>query len=165
MQKAIRRNKPDIAGYFAIDLFMSGFKDYVWRRLLTISAEDCHDETITTEVYNLYRSYILITEKNDKLPKGRVFVAKAVIILCRTPKSRDADHLTNLVYDKDMLDETKLIEFLTELDDSDKKEVPDYTYDIHTKKGRIMGKTKKDFFTDEFNGLEPKQKGLFDNLI
>ena len=41
LQKAIRRADARLAGYWAIELFESGFRDYLWRRLLTISAEDC----------------------------------------------------------------------------------------------------------------------------
>ena len=41
MQKAIRRSDARLAGYWALELWESGFGQYVWRRLLTISAEDC----------------------------------------------------------------------------------------------------------------------------
>jgi len=49
MQKAIRRGDERLAGYFTIELFESGFEQYAWRRLLTISAEDCA-RIITQEV-------------------------------------------------------------------------------------------------------------------
>ena len=42
LQKAIRRNETAIAGYFALELLESGYHNYVWKKLLTISAEDCH---------------------------------------------------------------------------------------------------------------------------
>jgi replication-associated recombination protein RarA len=41
MQKAIRRGDAKLAGYWALELWASGFGQYVWRRLLTESAEDC----------------------------------------------------------------------------------------------------------------------------
>ena len=37
MQKAIRRGDARVAGYFAIEMFESGFDQYCWRRLLTVS--------------------------------------------------------------------------------------------------------------------------------
>ncbi len=40
--------------------------------------------------------------------KGRVFLAKAVIILCQAQKCRDADHLVCFVHDADMLGAEKL---------------------------------------------------------
>lgn len=165
LQKSIRRNKPDIAGFFALELFMSNYQEYVWKRLLTISAEDCYSSTITTEIYNLYRSYILVKGVNKDVGKCRIFLAKAVLILCRDPKNRDADHLTNLVYDRKNIDEKEVEKYLKSITDSERKQIPEYTFDIHTKRGRIMGKTKEQFFQDEFNALEPKQKGLFDVLV
>jgi replication-associated recombination protein RarA len=41
MQKAIRRGDAKLAGYWALELWASGYGQYVWRRLLTVSAEDC----------------------------------------------------------------------------------------------------------------------------
>jgi hypothetical protein len=41
MQKAVRRGDAKLAGYWALELWASGFGQYVWRRLLTVSAEDC----------------------------------------------------------------------------------------------------------------------------
>jgi hypothetical protein len=41
MQKAIRRGDARMAGYWALELWASGFGQYVWRRLLTVSAENC----------------------------------------------------------------------------------------------------------------------------
>jgi len=34
-----------------------------------------------------------------KQPRGRIFISKAVILLCAARKNRDADHLQNFVYD------------------------------------------------------------------
>ena len=42
MQKAIRRADAKVAGFFALELWSSGYLDYVWKRLFTISAEDCY---------------------------------------------------------------------------------------------------------------------------
>ena len=100
MQKAIRRADTQLAGYWALELWASGFGNYVWKRLLTVSAEDCWG-LITAEVKALHDSYLIV---NDNVParkaKGRIFISKAVIILCAAKKSRDPDHLQNLVYDQ-----------------------------------------------------------------
>ena len=45
------------AGYWPIDLFESNFAEYAWRRLLTISAEDCW---VTHEIEALYRAWKVI---------------------------------------------------------------------------------------------------------
>jgi replication-associated recombination protein RarA len=163
MQKAIRRNDPKIAGYFALELYHSGFFNYVWKRLLTISAEDCYGVTITTEVYNLYRSFMLINDGRPEPDKGRIFISKAVIILCRTPKSRDADHLQNLVYDKNQVSSEETDSMIRAAREEN-FQIPEYAFDIHTKKGRYLGKTKKAFFLEEYDALKPRARGLFDGF-
>lgn len=165
MQKAIRRANVKMAGYFAIELWESGYRDYVWKRLLTVSAEDCAG-IITKEVFALYKSHQLVNKPKHKTPKGRVFVVKAVILLCQQMKSRDADHLTNFVYDKKKsLSDEAINECLRNADVSEKKEIPEYAYDYHTRQGKLVGKTKKDFFIEEFAALKPRQPGLFDHLV
>lgn len=163
LQKAIRRNDAKIAGYFGIELWESNFKEYVWKRILTISAEDCYG-IITKEILSLYEAYKIINKgKGDE--KGRIFLSKAIIILCNQEKSRDADHLTNLVYDKKIgITDEELENFMNE---SRKNQIdpPEYAFDVHTQKGKAQGKTKDDFFIEEFESLKPRQPGLFDNLI
>lgn len=159
MQKAIRRADAKVAGYFALELWHSGYRDYVWKRLFTISAEDCYG-LITSEIEALWQGHELVNNK-AKSPKGRIFVSKAIILLCEVRKSRDADHLQNLIYDRKEVDVQKWI-------DDVRKEpilIPDYTYDVHTRKGKMMGRTKAEFFKEEFYALKPRQPGLFDDLI
>ena len=159
MQKAVRRSDARVAGYFALELWESGYTDYVWRRLFTISAEDCYG-IITTEIESLFKAYCFINE-NAKAPKGRVFLSKAVILLCECRKSRDADHLSNLIYDRKDCDVEKWLEDVR----ISPIAVPEYTYDVHTRRGKMRGKTKADFFRDELEALRPREKGLFDDLI
>lgn len=161
LQKAIRRSDARVAGFFALELWHSGYSDYVWKRLLTISAEDCYG-LITREIMALKQSYDFINKGNKKDPKGRVFISKAVILLSDVRKSRDADHLSNLVYDrKDVVDIDKWIQEVR----AELQMIPDYTYDCHTLKGKMMGKTKEQFFKDEFNALQPRERGLFDEYF
>lgn len=162
MQKAIRRNDAKVAGYFALELFHSNYILYVWKRLLTISAEDCFG-LITNEVFALYQSYNLINAKTSKHdpPKGRVFLSKAVLLLAECKKSRDADHLTNLVYDQVRVDADEYLgEIIKEV-----LIVPEYAYDMHTAKGKKLGKTKEQFIKEELECLKPRMKGLFDDLV
>ncbi len=158
MQKAIRRQDARLAGYWAIELFESGFAEYVWRRLLTISAEDCWG-LITFEIEALHRSWQIIDRR--KKGGGRVFVAKAVILLCLARKCRDADHLTNLVYDPKAVTDAQITRDL-ERARAKPEEIPPYAFDVHTGKGKRAGKTREDFFLDEDGALKPKQPGLFD---
>jgi len=165
LQKAIRRADARMAGYWAIEMFESNFREYLWRRLLTISAEDCWG-CITLEITALYGAWQQINKQ--KPGGGRIFASKAVILLCMARKNRDADHLTNLVYDP------KRIDAAAEAADMEAgradpaqvpEEIPDYAYDCHTQRGKIAGKTKTHFFIEEQEALNPRQRGLFDQDV
>ena len=159
MQKAIRRADIAVAGFFALELWESGFRDYVWKRLFTISAEDCFG-IITKEIEALWQGHELVNKKATS-PKGRIFVSKAVILLCECRKCRDADHLQNLIYDRKEIDVEKWIEDVR----LNPIPIPQYTFDVHTRRGKKQGRTKEEFFRDEFNALNHREKGLFDDLI
>lgn len=163
MQKAIRRGEAKLAGYWALELWSSGFGKYVWKRLLTISAEDCWG-ILTQEVKALHDSYLVINEGiPPKQAKGRIFISKAVILLCLSKKSRDPDHLQNMVYDQtaDLDAETLSVELR---ESGEYVPIPEYAYDCHTREGKKRGKTKADFFKAEQAALQPFQPGLFDHL-
>ena len=164
MQKGIRRGDAKLAGYWALELWTSGFGQYVWRRLLTVSAEDCWG-ILTAEVKALHDSYTEINRNiPSKTPKGRIFISKAVILLCLAKKSRDADHLKNFVYDQmACIDADTLADELNQ--SGEYVPIPDYAYDCHTPQGRKMGKTKQEFFKSEQAALDPFIPGLFDDLI
>ena len=161
MQKAVRRGDARMAGYWTIELFESNYREYAWRRLLTISAEDCWG-VITKEIEALYRSWQIIDRQ--KAGRGRIFLAKAAILLAMARKCRDADHLTNLIYDQKAVDDAELER---ELDEARKnpEPIPDYAFDVHTEEGRRRGKTKRDFFVEEHAALKPRQAGLFDEVV
>jgi len=164
MQKAIRRGDAKLAGYWALELWESGFGKYCWKRLLTVSAEDCWG-ILTAEVKALHDAYLVV---NEGLPakqhRGRIFISKAVILLCLSKKSRDADHLQNFVYDQMAgVDPEALAGELRTAEDY--VAIPGYAYDCHTREGRKRGKTKQDFFKAEQEALEPFQPGLFDDLV
>ena len=164
LQKAIRRGDAALGGYMAIEMFESGYHLYCWKRLLTISAEDCAG-IITQEIKALHDSFVLLNQ-GAKQPRSRIFLSKAVLVLCAARKCRDADHLQNFVYDREMIDAREL---LKSIDDARRHPenipLPDYTFDVHTKKGRAKGKTKQDFFQEEFAALRPRETGEFDHLV
>jgi len=165
MQKAIRRGDARLGGYWAVELHESNYGEYVWNRLMTISAEDCWG-ILTQEVESLYRGWLMVNKRRrPKDPfKGRVFVAKAVILLSQAKKSRDADHLTNLLYDAQAVTDHELDRELTAAR-KNPEEIPEYAFDVHTQKGKKRGRTKEEFFADEHAALKPREPGLFDKLI
>ena len=161
LQKSIRRGDVKLAGYMALELFPR-YSEYCWKRLLTISAEDCYG-VVTKEIMALYQAFHVINEgkRGDEL-KGRIFISKAVILLCQCKHNRDADLLSNYIYDKkyDVSDEEIERMFLEVR--QEKVVIPEYVYDVHTRKGKMMGKTKRDFFIEEDAALANKQLSIFD---
>ena len=168
LQKAIRRSDVKLAGHFALEMAESGYAKYVWKRLLTVSAEDCWG-IITMEIKALHGSWVFINEnhKGGEPFRGRIFISKAVIMMCEALKSRDADHLQNFVYDRKLgIEDHELLQAIQEAkDDPEPIPIPEYAYDVHTAKGKAMGKTKEDFFREEQNALEPKKDGHLDHLV
>lgn len=164
LQKSIRRGDVKLAGYMALELFPK-YANYCWKRLLTISAEDCLP-MVTTEIKSLYDSFMVINKgKKGKDLKGRIFISKAVIILCRVGHNRDADILSNFIYDKKITISDEEIEKLFDEVRKEPMEVPDYVYDCHTLRGKKNGKTKQDFFIEEELALFNKQCSIFDDII
>lgn len=163
LQKAIRRGDTEVAGYMALELFPR-YAEYCWKRLLTVSAEDCYG-VITKEITALYDAFHIVNKgkSGDRLG-GRVFISKAVILLCTQPHNRDADLLSNFIYDKKRGLTDEQIEAYFEEVRKEPMKIPEYTYDVHTRKGKAMGKTKEDFFREEENALANKQLSIFDYL-
>lgn len=161
LQKSIRRGDVKLAGYMALELFPK-YSEYCWKRLLTISAEDCFG-IVTKEVMALYEAFHVINKgkKGNEL-KGRIFISKAVILLCMTKHNRDADLLSNYIYDKKYDVSDNEIEKMFEEIRNENMSVPDYVYDVHTMKGKRSGKAKADFFKQEDEDLMYKQMSLFD---
>ena len=60
LQKAIRRGDVRCAGYFALELFPK-YSEYCWKRLLTVSAEDCYGP-ITKEIMALYEGFKIVNK-------------------------------------------------------------------------------------------------------
>lgn len=163
LQKSIRRGDVRLAGYMALELFPR-YSNYCWKRLLTVSAEDCYG-CVTKEVKALHDSFEFINKgKKADDKKGRIFISKAVIILCQCPHSRDADVLQNFIYDKQLSLTDEQIEQLMDEVAKDRPEMPDYVYDVHTRKGKRSGKTKAEFFVEEDAALYNRQPSLFPDI-
>lgn len=83
IQKALRRSDADSAFYAANEMIIE-YRSYLWKRLLTVSLEDCHD-MVTSDIYKL-REKDMAYKNSDK------YVSKAVSILLQARKNRDADY-------------------------------------------------------------------------
>lgn len=88
LQKAIRRADVYHAAYAAAEMHPK-FRTYLWKRLLTVSAEDCYG-IITKEIIALQQADEFV---NGKKGDNWLFIAKAVTLLCMARKNRDADYV------------------------------------------------------------------------
>ncbi len=159
LQKAIRRNDYQRAGFAANELFPK-YKGYLWRRLLIISAEDCYG-VVTREIIALKQAEEAMKDGNET-----IFVSKAIVLLCMAKKNRDADYFCcNLMHSDRPLDPDE-IPCETPIDGCVLPDgrIPDWVYNWHTKKGRIDGKDVIDAVIEEQEALEPKQMNLFDDF-
>lgn len=95
LQKAIRRGLYDDAFYAANEL-VPQYRNYMWKRLFTVSAEDCHD-LVSSRVYELK-----CLDSNVRDAKERKYISEAVGLLVGARKNRDADYFAcNLMNSRD----------------------------------------------------------------
>lgn len=164
LQKTLRRGDLTLAARAANELFPT-YANYTWNRLMTVSAEDCSD-MVTGEIVALYDAWEKVNQGKGHKVKGRVFIAKAIVLLAKAKHSRDADELNILVSDR--LPEQELYAALQEVEAGFEVEqrdlkIPEYVYDIHTRRGKRMGKTKAQFLREESDALT-ERTSVFMNL-
>jgi replication-associated recombination protein RarA len=165
LQKTIRRGDSVLAIRAAEEL-QPKFIKYVWNRLIIMSAEDC-DDNITGAIVDLYDGWQIVQKVGQRGDPGRLFVAKAILLLCKVRHSRDADNLLLMISERYPERE---FEFTLEQEaqsmlsvDALDLEIPEYVYDVHTRRGKAKGKTKKQFLREEDVALV-RGSTVFDNL-
>ena len=174
LQKSLRRGDVVLAAR-AVDEFIPKYANYVWNRLLVVSAEDCSD-LVTGEVMALYMAYCKLqdgrTAKNSHKhgrPNGRIFFGKAVVILGKCKHSRDADELLLLCANRYPEEELQkaLAEVMETMDEEDKHaiDVPTWVFDLHTSQGKRMGFTKEDFLHAEHEVMDGSIFKNFDHMV
>lgn len=161
LQKACRRGDFRLAGYMGLELFPR-FHKYAWKRILTVSAEDCAG-CVTQEVLALHDAFYEVNKgkTTDKMG-GRIFISKAILVLCMAKHNRDADILSNYVHDKMSGITDEQIESYLDEARKERPDIPEYVYDVHTIQGKRAGKTKRMFFREEQEALVNQQPSLFD---
>ena len=134
-QKAIRRCDEPQALFWMAEFYDSGKAEYLWKRMMVIVAEDIGlaEPSLHTHLRELYLSYQWMLEKNDKKKSERLFLTQAVLMLVRSRKSRLVDWALNVAWDAHH--ETHM-------------EIPDYAIDIHSRRGKQMGKTINNFLNE-----------------
>jgi replication-associated recombination protein RarA len=123
MQKCIRRGLADDALYWATELDLAGFGEYVFKRLVIIASEDVGpaDRYACVIVSTLRESWRDQRKKKDERhAPERLFLVHAVHYLAAAPKSRMVDHALIVHYEGPR----------------ERREIPDFALDLHTQRGR-----------------------------
>jgi replication-associated recombination protein RarA len=158
LQKSIRRSDDKWAGY-AVNELRGRYNNYLWKKLLIVSAEDCWG-VITKEIIALREADEIFNKGKKGYDRNGEFISKATTLLLKARKNRDSDWFAcNLIKSEEVLD---VKAYLNIEDQGRADELPEYTYDCHTIKGKINGKTKADMIKDEQEALNPHQKGDYD---
>ncbi len=126
LQKEIRRGNEESALYWCFEA-IPGFEQYVWRRLLVIVNEDIGlANPLLLQLIPSLRSQFFEFREEGKNGTCRLILANAIALMCRSPKSRLADHLQRVVSQAYMTGERRAI--------------PDYAVDKHTRRGKSLGR-------------------------
>jgi len=135
LQKSIRRGLTEEAITFAYEMYITSefFEDKMWRRLQVISVEDVgFGDPMAPVVINALNQMRQNFPYTD--PDRPVFITHAVRYLCEAKKDRTSDSLNNIV--------------ITEFEYGRKPIIPDFAIDMHTEKGRSMGRDYKHFLAE-----------------
>lgn len=141
LQKEIRRGHTDNACRLAYELIQTSpeLEEKLWIRLMVISVEDVGlgNPQATLLVKTLY-------DMHEKFSLGALdrplFAIHAVRFLSESEKDRSSDELINWIKQTDTT-----------------PEIPDYAIDMHTKRGKEMGRDLRHFY-DEASKVAPEKK-------
>ena len=148
MQKCIRRGEEDLAMRMAYDLYITSnfHEEKMWNRLLVISVEDIGFGEV--QAPNLVNT---LNQLRKEFPYGDgdrpIFFMQAIRYMCKCKKERSTDQIKNII--------------MKEFERGYKPEIPDYAIDMHTIKGREMGRDVF-YFLNEASKVEPLWEGYDD---
>lgn len=135
LQKSIRRGLAEEAVTFAYEMYITSaqFEEKLWRRLLAISVEDIGFGDLSAPV--LINSLNQIRQNFPYTDADRpIFFVHAIRYLAAAKKDRTSDNLKNIVISEFEFGRTPVI--------------PDFALDMHTEKGRSMGRDFKHFLAE-----------------
>jgi replication-associated recombination protein RarA len=129
LQKDIRRGNEEQALYWCLEM-VPRYEAYLWRRLIVICNEDIGiaNPDLLTQIPALREQFF---EFRDEGKDGtcRLILANTMLLMCRSPKARIADHMQRVVTQQWM-----------EEGFAGRRGIPDYALDKHTRQGKQMGR-------------------------
>lgn len=134
-QKSIRRGEEEQALYWGIELYMSNFDEYAWKRMQIIVSEDIGLAVpfLPATIKALYDMYQYQLKKGGDHREERLFFIHAILLLVRSKKSRLVDYTLITYFRNHAVKDFP---------------IPDYAFDMHNYKGKQMGRGVDHFFKD-----------------
>jgi replication-associated recombination protein RarA len=135
LQKSIRRGLLEEAVTFAYEMYITSpqFEEKLWRRLQAIAVEDIGFGDLSAPVLiNALNQMRRNFPYSD--PDRQIFFVHAIRYLAAAKKDRTSDNLKNIV--------------VTEFKLGRKPIIPDFAIDMHTEKGRSMGRDRIHFLKE-----------------
>ncbi len=138
-QKSVRRGLLDDALYWGVELYLSGFHEYAWKRMRVMCSEDIGpaEPNLPAQIAGLYQLFKQFTEGKTRGRGGvmgseKLFFIHAIILLVRARKCRIVDHAN--------------IYHFRAHDSMPRREIPDWAHDKHTRRGKQLGRGVDHFF-------------------
>ena len=135
LQKSIRRGLAEEAITFAYEMYVTSehFEDKLWRRLQAISVEDVGFGDLSAPV--LINSLNQMRQNFPYADGDRpIFFVHAIRYLSAAKKDRTSDNLKNII--------------IKEFEYGRMPVIPDFALDMHTEKGRSMGRDFRHFLVE-----------------
>ena len=143
-QKCIRRGMLDEALYWGVELHVSGREQFAWRRIMIVASEDVGlgDRGLPGDLRALYENYSETRENSSNPDNARLFFIHAILLLVTAPKSRLCDNAVNYHFGTH---------------GQERRRVPDFALDLHTRRGRAIGRTHEHFLTEGAQVANPAE--------
>lgn len=146
LQKSVRRSQVDEAVYWVVELDKSGHTTWAWNRLDVMVSEDIGIAAPPGLVADFRALYSAHKNAKPKPPNGGLRIIHATVMLALAPKSRLIDWLC-LNHHSDF---------------AERLEIPSEALDLHTRKGKQMGRGMDHFLSEGDLLIEPEPLGNFE---
>lgn len=133
-QKSIRRGLLEDAMYWGIELYESSYEEYAWKRMVIMASEDVGlgEPSCIVQIMALKESFDYLTMRRDMGAKKLPFT-QAIAVLVKSRKSRFIDHAITVYWQQNR---------------EEIKPIPDWAYDMHTRRGKAMGRGLDYFYKE-----------------
>lgn len=133
-QKSIRRGMLEDAMYWGIELYESSYEEYAWKRMIIMASEDVGlgEPSCIVQIMALKQSFDYLTLRRDMGAKKLPFT-HAISVLVKSRKSRFIDHAITVYWQQNR---------------EEMKPIPDWAYDMHTRRGKSLGRGLDYFYKE-----------------